>query len=100
VALLCLAPGRAASFGILLFSHLVCWTVCEYQTRADMFFFSAFSFRRSCAQVFGVCFSRPADSVFLLEFVPFKNLSLKKDTNYFQFVFHKMLEPKGCAFIE
>ena len=46
---------------MLLFSHTVCWTICEYHTRASWssIFFSASSFRRSCALVFGVCFSRP-----------------------------------------
>ena len=33
------ASGRAASVGILQFSHTVCWTVCDYRTRTLSFFF-------------------------------------------------------------
>ena len=33
------ASGRAASVGILLFSHTVCWTVCDYRTRTLSFCF-------------------------------------------------------------
>ena len=70
-----LAP-LAASFGILLFSHLVCLTVCEYHVRVDVLFslfcarvrlfpvsvfFSASFFRRPCVPLFGVCFSRPSN---------------------------------------
>ena len=31
--------GRAASVGILQFSHTVCWTVCDYRTRTLSFCF-------------------------------------------------------------
>ena len=33
------ASGRAASVGILQFSHTVCWAVCDYRTRTLSFCF-------------------------------------------------------------
>ena len=65
LVLLSLPPPRlagalallAASFGILLFSDLVHWTVCEYHVRVD---FLDFSFLRPCASVhFRIFFSAP-----------------------------------------
>ena len=51
------ASGRAASVGILLFSHTVCWTVCDYRTRTLSFCFLFRIFSSALVRAYFRCFA-------------------------------------------
>jgi hypothetical protein len=49
--------GRAASVGILQFSHTVCWTVCDYRTRTLSFCFLFRIFSSALVRAYFRCFA-------------------------------------------